>query len=190
MTNLANLTICPMCAGHVSRVTGQHTVNCGNRQIQVTASLQQCASCGEVFFAPGELSELQKAASQVARSQEGLLMPEEVKSIRMKLGLSQSQLEKLIGTGPKTVIRWEKGTVFQSKVADTLLRLLDSLPSAVEFLSKEMGVPVQPTGVRQMVYQSFESKRDEVPIVSYLITDDTALHIRRPLSQLAQAGTR
>jgi hypothetical protein len=40
----------------------------------------------------------------------------------------------LLGTGPKTVVRWEKGTVFQSATADKLMRLLAAKPDLVSLL--------------------------------------------------------
>ena len=47
------------------------------------------------------------------------------------LGLSQADLEKTLGIGPKTVVRWEKGTVRQSRAADLLLRILAAHPRHV-----------------------------------------------------------
>jgi HTH-type transcriptional regulator / antitoxin MqsA len=59
-----------------------------------------------------------------ARVKAGLLTPEEIVAIRKKLGLSQSELERLFGLGSKVVTRWETGRVVQSRAADVALRLL------------------------------------------------------------------
>jgi putative zinc finger/helix-turn-helix YgiT family protein len=59
-----------------------------------------------------------------ARAEAGLLTPEEIVAIRQKLGLSQSELERLFGLGSKVVTRWETGRVVQGKTADVALRLL------------------------------------------------------------------
>jgi len=38
-----------------------------------------------------------------------LLAPEEIRSIRARYGLSQAELERMLGLGAKTVVRWEPG---------------------------------------------------------------------------------
>jgi HTH-type transcriptional regulator/antitoxin MqsA len=77
----------------------------------------------------------QRAVAQI-RTEEGLLTPQDIRRIREKYGLSQARLESLLRTGPKTVVRWERGTVFQSAAADTLLRLLDDDPAILEALAR------------------------------------------------------
>ena len=44
------------------------------------------------------------------------------------------------GEKPKTVVRWEKGTVFQNAATDALLRLVRDLPGAAEYLAARRGV--------------------------------------------------
>ncbi len=56
------------------------------------------------------------------------------------LGLSQHAFEQLLGVGPKTVVRWEKGTVFQNKATDSLLRVVERFPEVVRFLGDLHGV--------------------------------------------------
>jgi HTH-type transcriptional regulator/antitoxin MqsA len=77
----------------------------------------------------------QRAVAQI-RAEEGLLTPDDIRRIRGKYGLSQARLEALLRTGPKTVVRWERGTVFQSAAADTLLRLLDQDPAILQALTR------------------------------------------------------
>jgi HTH-type transcriptional regulator/antitoxin MqsA len=73
------------------------------------------------------------------RREEGLLMPDEIREIRQRYGLSQADLERLIGAGPKTVVRWERGTTFQNRTADTLLRVLRDHPEVMAELTRERG---------------------------------------------------
>lgn len=56
---------------------------------------------------------LRRAADQI-RDEEGLLGPHEIRAIRERYRLSQADFERLLGTGPKTVTRWERGTVVQT----------------------------------------------------------------------------
>ena len=93
-----------------------------------------CEKCGEVLLDPGAMDQLQREAIRQLKQAKGLLTSEEVRALRRSLGLSQSAFERLLGTGPKTVIRWEKGTVFQSATADRLMRLIRARPELVEVL--------------------------------------------------------
>jgi HTH-type transcriptional regulator/antitoxin MqsA len=77
-----------------------------------------------------------RRASEAIRREEGLLMPDEIRGIRHHLGLTQEAFEKLLGVGPKTVVRWEKGTVFQNRSTDSLLRVVRAEPGAVLFLAR------------------------------------------------------
>ena len=54
--------------------------------------------------------------------------------IREGLGLTQQSFEQLLGVGPKTVVRWERGTVFQNRATDSLLRVIRAFPEAARFL--------------------------------------------------------
>jgi HTH-type transcriptional regulator / antitoxin MqsA len=75
------------------------------------------------------MEQLQKAAVDQVRDAQGLLRPDEIRALRAALGgISQTRLEHLLGVGAKTVVRWEKGTVFQSATADRLMRLLRAMP--------------------------------------------------------------
>jgi transcriptional regulator with XRE-family HTH domain len=63
------------------------------------------------------------------------LQPGEILAIRESLGYSQARFEKLLRVGQKTVVRWEKGTVFQSATADQLMRLVRDVPAVADVLS-------------------------------------------------------
>lgn len=128
-------TNCPLCGNDAERVRGPREISVGRRQVTVDDDYVRCSSCDEDFYMAGQLEELQRRASDQIREAEGLLTPGEIVALRKDLGLSQTALEELLGVGPKTVIRWEKGTVFQSRAADRLLRLVKGLNGAVAFLT-------------------------------------------------------
>jgi HTH-type transcriptional regulator/antitoxin MqsA len=85
---------------------------------------ERCGACGEESFGAGQVDAIQSAAVALARAERGLLTPDEIRSLRRDLHLTQSRLEEFLGVGPKTVTRWEKGTVFQGRSADRLMRLV------------------------------------------------------------------
>jgi HTH-type transcriptional regulator/antitoxin MqsA len=94
-----------------------------------------CHACGEVYLGIDEAEELQQAAVSQLRECRGLLRPQEIRELREMLGVSQAGLEHLLGVGAKTVVRWEKGTVFQSATADRLMRLLMAMPQLAAVLA-------------------------------------------------------
>jgi len=118
----------------------EREVHVGKRTANLQIDAPTCLDCGEFFLSPDALDEVQIRANELIRKEEGLLLPQRIASIREKLGLTQAQFERLLGVGPKTVVRWEKGTVFQNSATDNLLRLLESVPEAAPFLAKRQGV--------------------------------------------------
>jgi HTH-type transcriptional regulator/antitoxin MqsA len=88
----------------------------------------ECGACGEVYLTVDGAEVLQKEAIRRSKAAMGLLSPDEIRSLRRSLALSQAGFENLLGVGPKTVVRWEKGTVFQSATADRLMRLVRAVP--------------------------------------------------------------
>jgi putative zinc finger/helix-turn-helix YgiT family protein len=83
-------------------------------------------------------------AAAVIRAEDGLLAPDDIVGLRKKYGLTQAQLERLIGAGAKTVVRWERGRVAQNKTADTLLRVLLDHPEVVTELKRKNGLAKAP----------------------------------------------
>ena len=86
--------------------------------------LSRCEECRAEFYTHAQSLAASRARAAVLRAHEGLLTPQEIRVIREQLGYTQAQLEHALGTGPKTVVRWEKGTVRQSRMADQFLRAL------------------------------------------------------------------
>jgi putative zinc finger/helix-turn-helix YgiT family protein len=91
----------------------------------------RCLKCGVEFYTRDQSLAASRARAAVLRAHEGLLSPQEIRAIRDHLGYTQAQLEKVLGVGPKTVVRWEKGTVRQSRLADRFLRTLATNPTVV-----------------------------------------------------------
>lgn len=94
-----------------------------------------CTACGESYLSLDATARLQAEAARQARAAKALLTPQEIRDIRHSLGLSQAAFERLLGVGAKTVVRWEKGTVFQSATADRLMRLIRYSPELADVLA-------------------------------------------------------
>jgi HTH-type transcriptional regulator/antitoxin MqsA len=127
---------CPECGGKISESLGPLEVPLRGQSVKVDGIPHGvCSGCGETYLGIDEMEQLQKAAVDQARQAQGLLRPDEIRSLRVALGnISQTRLEHLLGVGAKTVVRWEKGTVFQSATADRLMRLLRAMPELADVL--------------------------------------------------------
>ena len=121
---------CPQCGGSIGESLGPLEVPLRGQSVKVVGIPHGlCSGCGETYLGIDEMERVQKAAVDQARQTQGLLRPDEIRSLRAELGnISQARLEHLLGVGAKTVVRWEKGTVFQSAAADRLMRLVRAMP--------------------------------------------------------------
>ena len=129
-------TRCPECGGSISESLESIEVPLRGQSVKVGGVPHGlCDSCGEVYLGIDQMEQLQKAAVDQVREAQSLLRPDEIRGLRAALGgISQARLEHLLGVGAKTVVRWEKGTVFQSATADRLMRLLRTMPELAAVL--------------------------------------------------------
>jgi putative transcriptional regulator len=128
---------CPVCGtGTAKKVEKRNYSARYNGEPIVVPSVEafHCDDCGEDFLTPEQTRAMSVAVKNEVRKKLGLLSPERIAAIREKAGLTQAQLEELLGQGPKVVVRWESGKVIQGKAADTVLRLLEREPEIVKDL--------------------------------------------------------
>lgn len=163
--------ICPVCAGTIRVRDGDRDIHVGQRTVTVRSSQPTCEQCGEVFFSPADMDALQQRASDEIRARERLLSPEAIRAVRNSLGLTQSQFEALLNVGAKTVVRWERGTVFQNPATDTLIRVIRDVPAAVHYLAQQRGVAVTPFS-RTWHLTSSIPQSSPVPNLHYFAADE------------------
>lgn len=96
----------------------------GGDIVVLDAEWEECESCGEQIILPAL-----EAALEAERYQRlGLLQPTEIKAIRKRMRLTQTEMAQLIGVGEKTYTRWESGRSIQNKSSDNLIRFADTQP--------------------------------------------------------------
>jgi HTH-type transcriptional regulator/antitoxin MqsA len=140
--------MCAMCGGPATLVEEPHTLNMAGRLVTYDDRFYRCGRCGETYYTGTMTAESSRRAAAVIRAEDGLLGPDDIVTLRKKYGLSQAGLERLIGAGEKTVVRWERGTVAQNRTADTLLRVLADHPDVVARLARERGVRLRNAAAR------------------------------------------
>jgi HTH-type transcriptional regulator/antitoxin MqsA len=96
-----------------------------------------CDDSGESIHT-GEDMKVSDAALQALKIKvENLLSPEDVRRIRVKMGLTQRQAGTLIGGGPNAFQKYEAGEVTVSKGISNFLRMLERHPEEIEELKKQ-----------------------------------------------------
>jgi HTH-type transcriptional regulator/antitoxin MqsA len=133
-------TTCHTCGGEMIAAREKAEIRIGNKAAVVEVDRSRCKDCEEMFYTPAQMDAAQMAASEQLRKKDGLLGPADIRRIRARYGLTQAQLEQLLGVGPKTVVRWERGTVCQSRTADELLRIITDMPFVFEHLARKNGI--------------------------------------------------
>ncbi len=93
-----------------------------------------CPKCGEVVLKHDQARDLRELAIEQYRQQQSLLSAREIRAIRERFGLTQSDLARLLRLGGNTISRWESGRTVQTAALDILLRLIRDLPGSLDYL--------------------------------------------------------
>ena len=137
---------CAECGGVVATTTSSLPFDVRGETVHVSGVEHGlCTNCGEVYLSLDAAEALQEKAIRASKAARGLLAPEEIRGLRHSLSLSQAAFEELLGVGAKTVIRWEKGTVFQSATADRMMRLIRLIPDLTSILASGELYSAQPS---------------------------------------------
>ncbi len=127
---------CVFCGEKAKIVAERKQARYRGESVEVAREVVRCGTCGEEFVTPDQARSFVRDVKNEIRKKHGLLSPERIVEIRHRLGLTQEQLEELLNTGPKVVVRWESGKVIQSGGHDNVLRLLECEPSILKWLQQ------------------------------------------------------
>ncbi len=116
---------CPDCGAREVRVAAEsrslnHTHGSAVK-LSVVIPIWTCKDC-RFAYTDGRGQQIEQEA--VESFLQRRLLPHEVRSIRVVLGLSREQFALLTGYGTATIKRWENGTLVQNASADRFLRLI------------------------------------------------------------------
>ena len=88
----------------------------------------------EATFTQDDLKVYDKAIKELKAKAEHLLLPNEIRSIRKRLKLTQIQAGLLLGGGKRAFQKYESGDVIPSRAISNLPRLLSNNPSLLKTL--------------------------------------------------------
>ncbi len=84
-----------------------------------------CEESDESIHTGEDMKMSDRALNRLKAATEGLPLPEEIKRIRMKLGLTQEEAGELIGGGPRAFQKYEADDLLPSRGVGSALALLD-----------------------------------------------------------------
>jgi HTH-type transcriptional regulator/antitoxin MqsA len=135
---------CPVCEGNTEAFAKPKEVAVGRWSRSIDVVGFKCGQCGEEFFAPGQMQAALKEAARLVRESRGLVSPERIKALRERHRLTQGQLEKLLNIGPKTVARWERGSVVPTLASSRFIETLEAHPEVVVEMAARYEVAIRP----------------------------------------------
>lgn len=110
-----------------SVITATETYPVKGEDITISATVRVCNCCHHKLWDEELDSQNLLTAFADYRKRHDLLVPEDIRRIREKYGLSQTAFAKVLGLGDKTVTRYENGSI--ADPAQNNLILLASQPS-------------------------------------------------------------
>jgi len=119
----------------VKEARGRLNLPINGEEITVpSAAHLKCPKCGEVVLRLQDAKRLHEDASEIYRRKHDLLSANEIRAIRERFNLNQTDLARLLRLGANTVSRWESGRNVQTAAMDMLLRLIRDLPGSIDYL--------------------------------------------------------
>lgn len=128
---------CPRCGAVMAERRSSLRLPVNGEEVSVPSALHlRCPKCDEVVLRYGDSRRLLEDAIAVYRKKHGLLSAHEIRGIRERFGLTQSELAHLLHLGANTISRWESGRNVQTEAMEMLLRLIRDLPGSLDYLKR------------------------------------------------------
>ena len=93
-----------------------------------------CDSSDESIHTGQDMKVSDRMLNRLKAHVEGLLEPEEIRRIRKKLCISQTEAGQMIGGGPRAFQKYESGDLLPSRAISSALTLLDHDPKGLTVL--------------------------------------------------------
>lgn len=116
--------ICPNCEKEteLELIQKVEDIKVRGEVIKVEVKYYKCKSCGEEFEDPRSGEDPLDKAYREYRRRHGMLQPEEILESRKSFGLTQNEMNRLLGWGGATLSRYENGAL-QDETHEKALRL-------------------------------------------------------------------
>ena len=123
--------ICPKTGAPMHRDARSMTLTYKGESITFEMPGWYCDASDESMHSGADMKVSDRALNRLKALAEGLPKPDEIRRIRKKLGLTQSEAGELIGGGPRAFQKYESGDLLPSRAVSSALALLDHDPAAL-----------------------------------------------------------
>ena len=128
--------VCPNTGTPMRRDVRPMTLNYKGESITFDMPGWYCGKCSESIHTGADMKLSDRALNLLKARAEGLVDPQGIRRIRLKLRLTQERAGKLIGGGPRAFQKYESGDLLPSHAIVSALVLLDNNPEALNVLEK------------------------------------------------------
>ena len=133
--------LCPICGeGNLHFNVGKNPVEYKGHTTELDLHFSLCAACGSEQADAAQTRVNKRLMIAFKKRVDGLLTGAEVRALREKLRLSQTEAAQVFGGGPVAFSKYESDDVAQSEAMDKLLRLAAELPLAFDLLCRRAGL--------------------------------------------------
>jgi HTH-type transcriptional regulator / antitoxin MqsA len=137
--------VCPKTGASMRRDSRSMTLSYKGESITFDMPGWYCDTSDESIHSGTDMKVSDRALNRLKSRAEGLPGPEDIRRIRRKLGLTQSEAGELIGGGPRAFQKYESGDLLPSRAISSALALLDHDPKALSVLKqRQVKPPRQP----------------------------------------------
>lgn len=137
---MSSKNLCPICGeGHLHERVDQIEIEYKGEKSLRNSFFSECDACGSETATAAQTRNNKRDTIAFRKQVDGLLTGAEVRAIRDKLGISQAEAADAFGGGPVAFSKYENDDVMQSEAMDKLLRLADSNPEILGFVSAVRG---------------------------------------------------
>jgi putative zinc finger/helix-turn-helix YgiT family protein len=120
-------------------VNKEQTIKVRKESFNVLVTYLKCNECNDEVLSPNHGKDPFVLAYNLYREKNGLLKPNDIKECRESLGLTQTELAKLLGLGLSTISRYENGAL-QDASHDSLIRLAMESNNIIKLIEKSKDV--------------------------------------------------
>jgi HTH-type transcriptional regulator/antitoxin MqsA len=135
--------VCPICGeGHLEHRAEKNSVEYNGHTALLDSYYSVCDLCGSEQASPNQTRDNKRAMMAFKKKVDGLLTGVELKALRQRLGIKQTQAAAIFGGGPVAFSKYENDDVMQAEAMDKLLRVADEFPDVFSSLVQKAGIDI------------------------------------------------
>ena len=119
-----NTDTCPVCNGPVVVESRMITYEYKGATITLPQPGHYCSVCNEGYLDPVQARANEREFRAFHNRIDGLLTPDEIKTFRKTVGITQADAAHIFGGGPMAFSKYERGEAAHSRALDILMRLI------------------------------------------------------------------